>query len=291
LKPSPFDYVRPQSLDEALTVLGVHGDNSKVLAGGQSLIPMLNFRIASPERLIDINQLSQLAYLRRRAGILYIGALTRHATLENSRLVARSWPLLHEAIGWVAHPQIRNRGTIGGSVAHADSAAELPVALVALDATFKARSLRGERIIDWRDFFVSALTTALRPDELLVEIQVPATKPRHGFSFEEYSRRNGDFALAGAAVSLSLDETGRCADAAIGLLGAALTPVRAERAEALLRGSQLDAASASAAAAAAAEASSPGADVHGSVEYRKRLLEVLVCRAVVTAARRAKENL
>ena len=287
MKPAPFEYHDPKSVDEALTLLGENGEEAKVLAGGQSLVPLLNFRLAAPESIIDINDLGELAYLRRKDGILHIGALTRHTGLERSAVVARHWPLLREAILWVAHPQIRNRGTVGGSVAHADPAAELPVALAALDARFKARSLRGERAIGWRDFFVTHLTTTLEPDELLVEIEVPAVPERSGFAFTEYARRHGDFGLGGAAALLSFDDSGTCTRAAIALLAAAATPIRAERAEQLLLGTSVDGDAAAAAGAAAVEGIAPTGDIHGSSEYRTKLIRALVRRALVSAAGRA----
>ncbi|MFD6064063.1 FAD binding domain-containing protein [Rhodococcus wratislaviensis] len=291
MKPSRFDYLRPDSVDEALRMLAEDPDESKILAGGQSLIPVLNFRLASPERLIDINRLTDLAYLRAVDGGLHIGALTRHATLEKSRLIERRWPLLKEAVHWVAHAAIRNRGTIGGSVSHADSAAELPVALTALDATIVARSSsRGERCIPAQDFFVGTMTTAMEPDELLVEIRVPPLPADHGYAFEEISRRNGDFGLAGSAVVLTVDEQGTCSDARISLLGAAQTPLRVPRAEERLIGSVIDDAAVEAAVQLACEASEPAGDLHGSAEYRRSLIGVVVRRAINKAVERAKEG-
>jgi CO/xanthine dehydrogenase FAD-binding subunit len=290
LKPPPFEYHDPRSLDEALALLAEHGEDAKVLAGGQSLVPLLNFRLASPERIIDINGLGELGYVRRRGGVLHVGALTRHARLEHSELVARDWPLLREAVSWVAHPQIRNRGTVGGSVAHADPAAEIPVALVALDAEFKVRSVRGDRTIGWREFFVTHLTTTLAADELLVEINVPPVPERSGCAFAEYARRHGDFALGGAAVQVSLDASGACSGAAIALLAAAPTPIRADRAERLLEGAHVDEDVAIAAAEAAVEDIGPTGDIHGSSEYRTRLIRALVRRAIVQAADRAERG-
>ncbi|PBC39389.1 carbon monoxide dehydrogenase [Rhodococcus sp. ACS1] len=291
MKPSRFDYLRPDSVDEALRMLAEDPDESKILAGGQSLIPVLNFRLASPERLIDINRLTDLAYLRSVDGDLHIGALTRHATLEKSRLIERRWPLLKEAVHWVAHAAIRNRGTIGGSVSHADSAAELPVALIALNATIVARSSsRDERCIPAQDFFVGTMTTALEPDELLVEVRVPPLPAGHGYAFEEISRRNGDFGLAGSAVVLTVDEQGTCSEARISLLGAAQTPLRVPRAEERLTGSGIDDAAVEAAVQLAREASEPAGDLHGSAEYRRSLIGVVVRRAINKAVERAKEG-
>jgi CO/xanthine dehydrogenase FAD-binding subunit len=223
VKPAPFEYEVPTSVEEALELLG---DDSKALAGGQSLVPLLNLRLARPERLVDLNHLGELAYLRRSGGTLHVGALTRQATLERSRLVARHWPLLAQAVRFVGHPQIRNRGTVGGSVAHADPFAELPVALAALDARYLARSPRGVRTLTANELFRGPLTTALEPDELLVEIQVPPLPAGAGTAFVEHARTHGDFAIAGAAAIVG---SGR--HAAIALLGADSVPVMAAEAE------------------------------------------------------------
>lgn len=195
MKPAPFDYAAPATLDEAL---GLLGDDAKPLAGGQSLVPLLNFRLARPRLLVDLNGVAGLAGIRREEGSLRIGAMTRQRALERSRLVADSWPVLHEAVGHVAHPAIRNRGTVGGSVAHADPAGELGCALAALDARFHVRSRRGARVLTSAELFAAPLQTTLEPDELLVEIEV---QPMEGPSaFEEHARTHGDFALACVAV-------------------------------------------------------------------------------------------
>ena len=290
MKPPPFEYHDPHSVDEALGLLARYGDEAKILAGGQSLVPLLNFRLASPERIIDINGLGELSFVRRSNGTLQIGALTRQSVLERSMLVARSWPLLNQAVLWVAHPQIRNRGTVGGSVVHADPAAELPVALAALDARFKVHSQRGERVIGWSDFFMTHLTTALQADELLVAIEVPAVAANSGYAFTEYARRHGDFGLGGAAVLVSLDASGACESASIALLAAAPTPLRAQRAERLLHGSRLDEESAAAAAEVAVQDIAPTGDMHGSGEYRTKLIRALVRRAIVAAGERARRD-
>jgi CO/xanthine dehydrogenase FAD-binding subunit len=225
MKPAPFDYAAPRSLDEAL---GLLGDEAKALAGGQSLVPLLNFRLARPELIVDLNRLPGLAYLRRRDGVLHVGALTRQAALERSDLVASRWPLLREAVRHAGHPQTRSRGTVGGSAAHADPTAELPVALTALDARFHLRSPRGARRLGAGDFFVSTLTSAAEADELLVEIEVPPLPEGARSAFVEHAPTHGDFAVAGAAV---VRAPGACA---IALLGAGPTPLRARDAEAAL---------------------------------------------------------
>lgn len=282
MKPAPFEYLEPASLREALEALAANED-SKALAGGQSLVPLLNFRLARPELLVDLNGLGELAYLRREDGVLRIGAMTRQSTLERSSLVAREWPLLHRALEFVAHPQIRNRGTVGGSVAHADPAAELPIAFTTLDARFRAVSLRGERWIDARDFFVNQLTSSLEPDELLVEIAVEPLAARGGSAFVEYARRHGDFALGGCAAQLTFDGEDNVTSAALTLLGAAPTPHRAAAAEQILVGRRVDVESATAAADAAIADISPTGDIHGSSDYRRDLIRSLVRRAVIAA--------
>jgi len=284
LKPPPFEYKDPRSLDETLAVLAENGEDGKVLAGGQSLVPLLNFRLAQPSVIIDVNRVEELSYLRRGDGKLRIGALCRQARLEQSPVAREGWGLLGDALKLVAHPQIRNRGTVGGSAAHADPAAELPVALACLDARFKARSSRGDRVLEARDFFVTHLTTALEPDELLVEVEVPPLPEGTGHAFEEYSRRHGDFALGGAAVLYTTNGDGSCTDARIALLGAADTPLRATEAEAELKGKQLTEDLAADAARIATRDIEPTGDIHGSGSYRKRLIEAMVRRALLKAA-------
>ena len=225
MKPAPFHYEAPRTVAAALALLGA---DAKILAGGQSLVPIMNFRLARPATLVDVNRVDELAYLRKRDGVLHIGAMARHATLERSEMVARGWPLLRQAVRHVAHHQIRTRGTVGGSCAHGDPTAELPVALAALDARFHLRSCAGERSLRAAEFFVSHLTTALRDDELLVEIEVPPLPAAARTAFAEHARTHGDWAIAGAAVVLAPGH------AAIALLGTGPTPMRAAKAEAVL---------------------------------------------------------
>ncbi len=227
MKPARFDYRAPVSVDEALPLLGL---DSAVLAGGQSLVPLLNLRLARPELVVDVNGIAELDYIRAGGGPLWIGALTRQVSLERSELVRRRWPLLHKAVGFVGHPQIRSRGTVGGSVAHADPAAELPAALVALDARIHLRSTGGARALPASEFFRGPLYTAREPDELLVEIEVPEQPGDAGSGFAEHARTHGDFATAGAAAVIAPDHAG------IALLGAGPAPVRAEAAERALAG-------------------------------------------------------
>jgi CO/xanthine dehydrogenase FAD-binding subunit len=289
VKPPPFEYDDPRTLPEALALLSEHGEDAKVLAGGQSLVPLLNFRLARPDRLIDINGVEELDYLRLEEGTLRIGALTRHAALERSAEVAARVPLLTEAVRFVGHAQIRNRGTVGGSVAHADPAAELPVAFAALGARFHARSTEGARALTAEELFVTHLTTTLRDDELLTEIELPVPPPRTGSAFVEFARRHGDFALGGAAALVGLGAGGRCERAAIALLAAAPTPLRRPEAEAWLAGCELGEETAREAAARAVADIRPTGDIHGSSEYRRGLVEVMVRRALLKAAERARE--
>jgi CO/xanthine dehydrogenase FAD-binding subunit len=284
MKPPPFDYMDPRSLDEAVGLLAEHGEDGKILAGGQSLVPLLNFRLAQPSVIVDVNRVVELSYLRRRDGRLRIGAMCRQTRLEQSPVAREGWGLLGDALALIAHPQIRNRGTVGGSAAHADPAAELPVAFSALEARFTARSSRGERVLDADEFFVTHLTTALEPDELLVEVEVPPVAEGTGHAFTEYSRRHGDFALGGAAVLYTKNGDGSCTDARIAMLGAADTPLRAREAEAALRGQKLDDDVAAEAAKLAARDIEPTGDIHGSSSYRKRLIEAMVRRALLQAA-------
>jgi len=288
MKPAVFEYDDPTTVDETLELLAQHGDECKVLAGGQSLVPLMNFRLARPARLIDINGVTELAGIRRDGGRLVIGAMTRHSDVERSNVVAEGWPLLHDAIGWVGHSQIRNRGTVGGSVVHADPAAELPAVFAALDATFHVRSKRGERALGWREFFVAEFTTAIEADELVTAIDVPAPDGDTGFGFVEFARRHGDFALGGAAVGVRVGRDGRCEGAAIALLAAAAAPVRAEAAERALTGAVLDESAIANAAAEAVRDVRPTSDLHGSSEYRVKLLRTMVERALGQAARRAR---
>ena len=263
MKPAPFDYRAPTSLEEALPLLGL---DCAVLAGGQSLVPLMNLRLARPELVVDINAIAELDYIVGVEGSLKIGAMARQAALERSELVRERWPLLHKAVGMVGHPQIRARGTVGGSVAHADPAAELPVALTALGARFRLRSPRGERALAPAEFFRGPLYTAREPDELLVEVEVPEQPQGAGSGFAEHARTHGDFATAGAAAVVTPER-----HAAIALLGAGPVPVRAEAAERALA----DGAEPGEAAALAAR------EIDG--EHRRALLAELTRRAIEEA--------
>lgn len=293
MKPAAFRYVRPSSVDEAISVLAAEGHGAKPLAGGQSLIPAMNFRLSQPAVLVDLGELEELRGIREggsqvgRDG-LYVGAMTRHSDVERSPLVKERAPLLAEAMPWIAHPQIRNRGTVGGSLAHADPAAELPAVMLALDARLHVRGPRGERIVGFDDFCTGLFTTALAPDELLTGIEIPAPSARTGCAFVEMSRRHGDFALVGVCAVVTKDSSGVCTRARVSLLSVGDGPVCARTAEDLLRGQPVDAEAVRAAAEAAATADiDPPADIHASAEYRRQLARVLTARALTTAAARA----
>lgn len=290
MKPARFDYYDPTTLDEALDLLRQHGDEAKLLAGGQSLIPMLNMRLARPPVLIDLNRVEGLAYIREAGDSLAIGAMTRHAEVERSDLVARRQPLLTEAMRHIGHIQIRNRGTIGGSLVHADPAAELPAVMLALDAVLVAMGPDGMREIPAEDFFLMYFTTCLRPDEILTEIRVPALAARTGWAFEELARRGGDFALTGVACTLTLGDDGLVASARLGLTGVGMTPVRARPAEELLVGQAPLPEWFQAAAETVASGVTPDGDIHASAEYRQELARVLTERALRHALARAREG-
>ncbi|HZU06687.1 MAG TPA: xanthine dehydrogenase family protein subunit M [Chloroflexota bacterium] len=287
MKPAPFEYLAPTTLDEALAALATYGEEAKVLAGGQSLVPLMNFRLARPRVLIDINRLAELAYIHQEQDGLRFGALTRQAEAEASPLVRAASPLLAQALRFVGHAAIRSRGTIGGSIAHADPAAELPLLLVALDGYVRARRVGGERTIAAQEFFVDYLTTALAPTELLTEVCLPASSLWDGASFLELARRHGDYALVASVVLLRLAADGTCAEARIALAGVGPTPLRIPAAEAVLVGTGLDAARQEAAAQLAAEAIDPPSDIHGSADYRRRLARTLVQRGLAAAVRMA----
>lgn len=289
MKPPPFEYYAASGLAEALELLAEHGDEGKVIAGGQSLVPLLNFRVVRPSCLVDINGVSELDYIRIDEGAsVRIGALTRQADLEQSGEAAAHVPVLAEAVRHVGHVQIRNRGTVGGSAVHADPAAEIPAALVALDASFLVESRRGSRRIGSEEFFVGIFTTALAPDELLTAIEIPVPAPSTGWAFCEFARRHGDFALGGVAALVTVGPSGVCEAAAIALLGAAPTPTRAPDAEAWLRGRRLDENVAREAARRATADIDPFGDIHGSATFRRRVLGELVRRALLQAAERAE---
>jgi carbon-monoxide dehydrogenase medium subunit len=289
MKPAPFEYYAPATVDEALSHLAEHGYDAKVLAGGQSLVPMMNFRLVQPSILVDLNNVEDLAYIRSdENGGVRVGAMTRHHQVEVDPMVAQRVPLLHESIPHIGYPQIRNRGTFGGSLSHADPAAELVSVTVALDGSFRVRSQDGERWIPARDFFVGLFTTIMGPEELLVEVSLPPVAERSGCSLMEVARRSHDFALVGVAAQVTLDDDGQCLDARIVFLSAGDGPVAADRAAELLQG-QVPSEDAIRAAAdlAAHEEIDPGSDIHATADFRRHLANVLAGRALEQAFRRA----
>lgn len=287
MKPPAFEYVAAGSVEEAVSLLSQHEGDAKVIAGGQSLVPMLNFRLLAPAVLVDVNRIPGLEGVEEHEGGLRIGALTRHHTLETSELVKARFPVLHDAMQFVAHLAIRNRGTIGGSLSHADPAAELPTIAVLLDAEIEAQGPNGRRTIAAQDFFESALATTLEEDEIVTEIRLPALAAQTGWAFEEFARRSGDFGIAGVGVTLSLADR-KVGEARVALLGVAQTPMRASAAEALLTGKGRDDDLIAAAAEAARDAAEPEDDLHGSADYRRHLVGVLTRRALVAAWDRAE---
>jgi CO/xanthine dehydrogenase FAD-binding subunit len=288
VKPAPFDYHRPSTVDEVTALLAQHGPDAKLLAGGQSLVPAMNFRLAQPAVLIDLERVAGLGELREEGGVLRMGAMTRQRAAERSAAVARGAPLLVETLPFIAHPQIRNRGTVGGSIAHADPAAEIPAVMLALEARFRLRGPSGARTVRAEEFFTGLFGTALEPDELLTDVEVPAPAPGSGWAFGEVSRRHGDYALAGVAATVALDAAGRCSGARIALLSVGDGPVLAAGAAAALLGHEPTAEAVRAAADAAGRGIDPPADIHASADYRRRLAEVLVRRVLPRAFERAR---
>jgi carbon-monoxide dehydrogenase medium subunit len=288
MKPAPFDYWTPDTLEQALALKAEHGDEARWLAGGQSLLPAMNLRLARPGVLIDLNPLAGLDTLEvASTGATRIGALARYRALEREPGLARHQPLLAEAVPHVAHAQIRNRGTLCGNLAHADPASELPAVMLALEARLCARSARGERWIAARDFFVDVYTTALAPDELLAEVALPAPPPRSGSAFLEVARRRGDYAMMAVAAVVALAPDGTCAAARLAYCNAGPTARRAPDAEQALVGRRLDAAAVGAAAALAEQAIDPPGSVHATPAFQRHLAGVLTRRALATAAARA----
>jgi CO/xanthine dehydrogenase FAD-binding subunit len=285
MKPPPFVYHVPTSLDEAHSVLAELGDEGRILAGGQSLIPLMNFRLARPSHLVDINRIDELGYIRGEDGWLTIGAGVRQATLEHAQIVAQACPILIEAVQQVGHPPIRHRGTVCGSVAHADPAAEIPAALVALGAEVILSSQRGERRLPLADYLIGPLSTAIEPGELVKEIR--ARTWEGPYAFVEYSHRHGDFAIAGAAVQLHLDENQLIDRASIALCGVSEVPTRAERAEQQLLSTHGSPQEIASAADAAVEGLEVMSDIHGSAEYRRGVARACVRHALEKALGRA----
>jgi carbon-monoxide dehydrogenase medium subunit len=285
--PAAFEYHRPSTLPDAIALLGRFGGDAKVLAGGQSLIPLMKLRLASPRHVVDLNRITGLGSIAERDGALVIGALVRESELEASDVVRRWFPLLADACRVIADPLVRNLATVGGNLAHGDPANDHPAAMLALGAEVVAVGPKGPRRIPVDGFFTGPLETALASGEILTEIRVPLPPPRSGGAYLKMERKVGDFATAAVAVQLTLGEDGTCARAGIGLTNVGATPIKARRAEALLQGRRPDDAAIQEAARAAAGESDPSEDLRGSVAYKRDLVRVLTARAIRRALERA----
>jgi CO/xanthine dehydrogenase FAD-binding subunit len=292
MKPAPFEYKSPSTLSEALAIMNEHGYEAKLLAGGQSLIPVMNFRLAMPTMLVDINNIPELAHLHQsETGALHIGGMTRQSSLQYSPLIADFAPLLYETMPFVAHPQIRNRGTIGGSLAHADPAGELPVITVALEARFRLQRQKSERWVTAEDFFESLFTTTLEPEEILTEIIIPPLPPQTGCAFLEIARRHGDYAQSGVAAVVTLDERGICRQARLVFLNAGEIPMVAKEATAVLLNQPItDELITEAVHFATQQEIDPTDDIHATAAYKRHLASVLGKRALNQALSRAQEQ-
>lgn len=292
MKPPPFRYFAPSTLPEALSLLREHGEDAKILAGGQSLIPAMNFRLARPSVLIDINRVAELSLMAETDSPgLRIGAGVRQSRLERDPLIARREPLLREALQYVAHPQIRNRGTFGGSLAHADPAAELPAIILLLQGRLRAASSTGSRWVDARDFYLGLFSTALAADEILCEVELPERPERCGGAVLEIARRRGDYAVVGAAATVQLDEHGLCRSTRLVLFGVADRPLEVPAVEHVLSGQRPDTEALKAAAAAAVAGDlDPPSDAHATPAYRRHLAQVLTQRVLHQATVRAAQG-
>ena len=287
MKPAAFRYHVATSTAEVVALLAEHGEGGRILAGGQSLVPLMNFRLAQPDDVIDINRVAELDFIREEGGRIVVGALARQAAVERSAAVRRRVPLLAAALAWVAHPPIRHRGTVVGSIAHADPAAELPAVALALDAEVTLLGPDGARTLAAGDFFVGPFDTALRQGEFVTQVAFPFSAEGSGFGFAEFARRHGDFAIAGAAVTVTLDG-GRVADSRVVLCGVGPRPLRAPAAEERLRGALPDTALIVEAAEAALQGVTPSGDIHGGSEYRIQVARVQVREAITAAVDRAR---
>jgi CO/xanthine dehydrogenase FAD-binding subunit len=291
MKPAPFKYIAATSLEQALALKAESGDDAKFLAGGQSLVPTMNFRLARPAIVIDINRIEGLAAIRPRdGGGACVGALARYRTLERDSGLNAMFPLIAEALPHIAHPQIRNRGTIGGNLSHADPASELPAIAVALGARFHIQAAKRERWLDASDFFVGALTTDLQPDEMLVEVELPLPKPRTGACFTELARRRGDFAIVGVAAMVTLGERDECTHARLTFCGVGETPVDASSATDVLAGRVLTEEAVRDVAASVQTMIDPGGSVHATAGYQRHIAGVLTERALQKACLRARHG-
>ena len=288
--PQSFEYLRPESVREAISLLQQHGDGAKILSGGQSLIPMMKMRLARPEYLIDINRIPELRHIKEEDGYLKIGGLTREADLEHSDLIRSRFPIILDTAAAIADPQVRNMATIGGNLAHGDPANDHPATMLALRAEVVASGPGGERVISIKDFFVSLFATALEHDEILTEIRVPIPPPRSGGAYLKLERKVGDFATVGVAAQITLEESGVCKQAGIGLTNVGPTPLEAGSARDFLTGKSLDEATIKQAARIAAEHAQPSSDLRGPASYKTSMVRELTIRALVRARERATQT-
>lgn len=288
--PAPFDYHAPASLADAIGLLQLHGDDAKVLSGGQSLLPLLKLRLASAVHLVDIGRIPGLEYIKEEGGYLKIGGRTRESALERSDLIKTKYPILHDTAIVIADPLVRNRATVGGNLAHADPANDHPATMLALGAAVIATGRNGERTIAINRFFTGLFATALEPSEILTEIRIPIPPPRSGGAYVKLERKVGDFATAAAAAQLTLGANGAIERAGIGLTSAGPTPIKAVDAERFLMGKTPDRETIAEAARQAARAASPSPDRRGSVEYKREMARVLTARALTKAVERARGN-
>ena len=286
--PQAFDYLAPKTLPEAISMLVQHGEGAKILSGGHSLIPMMKLRLALPETLIDINGIPGLDSIKESDGALRIGALTREVALEDSDLIRSTYPIIYDTTVMIADPQVRNMATVGGNLAHGDPGNDHPATMLALGARVVVQGPQGERTIAIEDFFVDFFMTALAPDEILTEIQIPTPPPGSGGAYLKLERKVGDYAVVGVAAQVTVDPQGVCRYAGIGLTNVGLVPIKATEAEAHLLGGLLDENAIGEAARLAAEASEPGADLRGSETYKRAMVEELTKRALRRAAERAR---
>lgn len=287
--PPAFEYLRPKTVPEAVAMLQQHGDDAKILSGGQSLIPMMKLRLARPSHLIDITRVNGLSYIKEEGGFLKIGGLTRESELEASDLIRKKYPLLLDTATVIADPQVRNMATVGGNLAHGDPANDHPATMMALRAQVVATGAKGERVIPIDDFFVTLFTTTLQHDEILTEIRVPVPPPKSSGAYFKLERKVGDFATAATAVQLTLDDKGAVQQIGIGLTNAGPTPIRAKAAEDALRGKKPDAALINQASQLAMDSADPSADLRGPAEYKKGLIKELTKRALTRALERASK--
>ncbi|HEY7406191.1 MAG TPA: xanthine dehydrogenase family protein subunit M [Candidatus Angelobacter sp.] len=285
--PPAFEYLRPKTVPEAVAMLQQHGDDAKILSGGQSLIPMMKLRLARPSHLIDINRIPGLSYIKEDGGFLKIGGLTREAEVEASSVVRQKYPILIDTATVIADPQVRNMATVGGNLAHGDPANDHPATMLALGAQIVATGAKGERVIPIDSFFKSLFETDLRHDEILTEIRIPVPPPKSGGAYFKLERKVGDFATAAVAVQLTLDGSGAVQKIGIGMTNVGATPLRAKKAEAALTGKKPDPATIEQAAKLAAEESQPSSDLRGPVEYKKGLIREFTKRAITKALERA----